>query len=64
MPGYVAKAVHKFQHPQPKQAQHALHECTIEAHDPKVKCTQEKPDLPYLDPSGTQQVQSIAGTLI
>ena len=45
MPGYVAKAVHKFQHPQPKQAQHALHECTIPAHDPKVKCTQDEPDL-------------------
>ena len=29
MPGYIAKALHKFQHPTPKRSQHAPHNWTV-----------------------------------
>ena len=62
MPGYIAEALHKFQHPTPKQYQHALHAETSPSYVSRVQCSHTKPDLPTLEPSGTQRVQSIAVT--
>ena len=64
MPVYIAKALHKFQHPTPKRPQHAPHEWTAPAYGSRVQCAQTKPDLPTLDPAGTKIVQSVTGTLL
>ena len=59
MPVYVEKSLHKCQHLQPKQPQHVLHDWTISDYGYKLKYDKTKPDIPTLDQSGTQQVQSI-----
>ena len=61
MSGYVEKALHNFQHMQPKRPQHASHDWTTLYNGSKVQYAQSKPDSPNLDPSGTQREQSIAG---
>ena len=64
MPGYIKKALHKFQHPEPNKPQHAPHYCTVPAYVSKVQYDQIKPGLSTLDPYGTQWVQYIAGNLL
>ena len=54
MPGYVAKSLHKFQYTQPKRPQNDPHDWTVPSYGSKVQYAQTKPDLPTLDPSGTQ----------
>ena len=63
MPIYVSKALPKFQRLQPKQPQHALHDWTIPSYGFKVQYDQAKPELPHLDPYGTQLIQYLAGHL-
>ena len=64
MPGYITKSLHKFQHPTPKRSQHSLHDWTAPAYGSRVQYSQKEPDLPTLDPYGTQLVQSITCTLL
>ena len=64
IPGYTKKSLHKFQHPTHKRPQHAPHECTALSYGLRVQYTHTEPDLPTLDPVGTQRVQSITGTLL
>ena len=64
MTRYFGKSLHKFHHPQPKRPQNSSHDWTIPAYGSKFQYTQTKLDLLSLEPSGTQQVQSIAGTLL
>ena len=64
MPGYITKYLHKFQHPTPKKPEHAPGDWTAPAYGSRVQCTQTEPYLPTLDPVGTQQFQSITGTLL
>ena len=64
MHGYIKKHPQKFQHPTPKQPQHASHDWTDTAYISRVQYAHTEPYLPTLDPVGTQQVQSITVTLL
>ena len=64
IPGYITKALHQFQHPTPKQPQHAPHYWTAPAYGSIVQYSQTELDLPTLYPVGTQRVQSITVTLL
>ena len=64
MPRYVDKALQKFQHPQPKQPQHDLHDWTVSAYGSKSQYDQDVLDQLHLDPYGKQWVKSITGTLL
>ena len=64
MPGYTAKALHRFQHPTPKRHQHAPHDLTSPAYGSRFQYSQTELDLPTLDPVGMQRFQSISGTLL
>ena len=52
MPGYVAKELHKLQHPQPKQPQHASYDWAIPEYGSIVQYAQTKQGLPTFHPSG------------
>ena len=62
MPGYVAKALHKFQHPTPKKPQYAPHAWITPTYGQKVQYELPPDTLPVLDKKGTKRVQSITGT--
>ena len=64
MPGYIKKFLHKFQHPTPKEPQHALNDWNAQAYVSRVQYAQTEPDPLTLEPVGTQRVQSITGTLL
>ena len=54
MPGYITKALRKFQHPTPKRPQHALHDWAAPSYGSRVQYAQTEPELPTLNPVGTQ----------
>ena len=59
MPGYVPKALHKFQHPHPrKRPQYAPHTWTEPAYGQIVQYAATLEDLPLLDQKGAIRVQS------
>ena len=62
VPGYIAKALHKFQHPAPKKPQYAPHVWLTPTYGQKVQYALPSETLPVLDKKGTKRVQSITGT--
>jgi hypothetical protein len=65
MPGYVTRALSKFQHPAPKRSQHAPHQWIETVYGSKqqqkpTKATGAEP----LHATGTKRVQSVNGTFI
>ena len=64
MHGYIKKNPQKFQHPTPKQPQHASHDWTDTAYISRVQYAHIEPDLPNLYQVGTQRFQSITGNLL
>ena len=63
MPGYVKKALHRFQHPAPKKPQYAPHRWTAPAYGKKVQFAHTD-ESPKLDKTGTKRVQSVSGTFL
>jgi hypothetical protein len=65
MPGYVDRALSKFQHPAPKQSQHTPHQWIKPVYGSKQ---QQKPteaaSAAPLDSTGTKRVQSVNGTFM
>jgi hypothetical protein len=65
MPGYVTRALSKFQHPAPKRSQHAPHQWIKPVYGSKQ---QQKPTeatgAEPLDATGTKRVQSVNGTFM
>ena len=62
MPGYIAKSLHKFQHPTPKKPQYAPHAWLAPTYGQKVQYALPQDTLPVLDGKGTKRVQSITST--
>jgi len=58
MPGYVQKALHKFQQPHPKQLQFAPHEWTEPAYSQRIQYASRLEDLPLLNCKSAIRVQS------
>ena len=61
MPGYIVKALHKFQFPAAKKPQYAPYAWIPPKYGQKVQYTLPSETLPVLDKKGTKQVQSITG---
>ena len=57
MPGYIAKALHKFQHPTTKKPQYAPHVCITTTYGQKVQYALPPETLPVFDKKGTKRVQ-------
>ncbi len=63
MPGYVTKALAKFQYT-PSTLQYSPHECTRPAFGAKIQYATDPDTSQRVSPKETQRVQSIAGTFL
>ena len=65
MPGYVKKALKKFNHKPPKRPEHAPHDWTapIYGQQTQQRATQAS-TAPLLPPDGKQRIQAIMGTFL
>ena len=64
MPGYIQKALEKFQHPQPKRPQHSPHPHAITIYGAKAQYVEKNDDSPPLDKVGQTFIQAITRTLL
>jgi hypothetical protein len=63
MPGYIRKALTKYQHPHPTVPQHAPYKTTTIQYGAKVQRVEEDKSPPLM-PEQIKQVQNIVGTLL
>jgi Reverse transcriptase (RNA-dependent DNA polymerase) len=64
MPGYVAKALHRFTHPDPSRPQHAPHPWTTPNYGASVQYAEPEDTSPPLDKHGTKRLQEVIGTFL
>ena len=64
IPGYVEKALHRFQHKSPKKPQYAPHKWNIPIYGQKTQYVIPTHDEPILDPKKTKYVQAVGGTFL
>jgi hypothetical protein len=62
MPGYIARALHKFQHPTPSCPEHAPHAWNEPVYGRSTQLVAPADESPLLDKAGILRVQSITGT--
>jgi len=63
MPGYVPKALAKFNDPDPSKPQYAPHKWTVPVYGKNVKQMPTPPSTaPKLDNKSTKRVQAVSGT--
>jgi hypothetical protein len=64
MPGYIANALHKFQHKQPERPQHAVYPARTPQYGYKVRLTPAVLDSLTLTPQGIKRIQQVVGALL
>ncbi len=64
MPGYVSKALLRFNHKNPEKIQNSPHPHIIPAYGTKIQYANQPDDSPKLDKEGTKYIQQVAGTLL
>ena len=64
MPNYIPAALHKYNHPAPKQPQHAPSPWTRPSYGAKQQIAPPPDNSLLLGPKGTKQVQQVTGTLL
>eukprot|EP00978_Attheya_sp_CCMP212_P027615 scaffold92921_cov81-Attheya_sp.AAC.2 len=64
LPGYVARALHRFQHPDPTRAQHAPHDWIPPSYGSKQQLTIPVDTTDSLEPPVITRIQEIVGTLL
>ena len=64
MPGYIEKALQRFEHPTPTRPEDAPHAWQAPQYGAKIQMTDEIDTSPPLDPTGTKRLQEIIGTLL
>ena len=64
MPGYIAAALHKFQHPTPPRAQHAPHKWTEPVYGATQQLTPPADTSAALQPAAINRIMQITGTLL
>ena len=64
MPGYVERALQRFEHPTPNKAEHAPHACQPIDYGAKKQYAPTPDTSPCLDAADTKRVQEILGTLL
>ena len=63
MPGYVAEALHRFQHPPPTQPQHQPHKHTVPTYGQKTQY-ETIDESAELDKKGKTYIQQVTGTFL
>jgi Reverse transcriptase (RNA-dependent DNA polymerase) len=64
MPGYIARALERFQHPHPTRPQHSPHPWTKPVYGKSPQLTPEIIHSPPLGPADKKRVQEVLGTLL
>jgi hypothetical protein len=64
MPGYIQKALEKFQHPKPSRPQNSPHTHAIPIYGAKAQYVTNNDDTPFLDKIGQKFIQAVTGTLL
>ena len=64
MPNYVTKALHKFQHPNPKRAQYSPHQWTRPNYGAKKQLTTPLDTSPPIPEERKRRIQQIIGNLL
>eukprot|EP00957_Ditylum_brightwellii_P098193 7481538-Ditylum_brightwellii.AAC.1 len=64
IPGYVRKALMKFQHPPPKRPQYAPYKHNLLQYGAKLQIVEVEQELPKPSADGKWQVQQVVGTLL
>jgi hypothetical protein len=64
MPGYITRALHKFQHPTPSRPEHAPHAWNEPVYGRSTQLVAPSDESPLLDKAGILRVQSITGTAL
>jgi hypothetical protein len=64
LPGYVARALHRFQHPQPNRNQHSPHAWIAPSYGAKQQLTIPSDTTDSLEPPEVTRIQEIVGTLL
>eukprot|EP00957_Ditylum_brightwellii_P137444 10478898-Ditylum_brightwellii.AAC.1 len=64
MPGYIANMLHKFQHDQPDNPQHSLHQHIVPKYRAKVQLTIKPDTSDALDKLDIKRILAIIGTLL
>ena len=64
MPGYIAKALQRFQHPTPERPEHSPHEWIQPNYGTPTQCTATEDASQPLDKKGVQCVQEVVGVLL
>jgi hypothetical protein len=64
MPGYIASALHKFNHPTPSRPQYSPHKHNAPQYGTKVQLTDPQDTTPRLNAADTKRIQQIVGTLL
>jgi len=64
MPGYVAKALQRFEHIMPTKPQHAPHPWTPPDYGAKVQYAPEEDHSPEIDPSQKTTLQKVVGKFL
>jgi Reverse transcriptase (RNA-dependent DNA polymerase) len=64
MPGYIARALDRFQHPQPNRPQHSPHPWIKPIYGKSPQLTPEIVFSPPLGPADRKRIQEILGTLL
>ena len=64
MPGYIEKVLHKFQHPPPKQPQHAPSKWARPQYGVKVQLATPADTSQPLPPDDVKRLQKVVGTLL
>jgi hypothetical protein len=64
MPGYIEKALQRFQHTEPTRPQHSPHAWEPPSYGAKIQLTSETVVSPPLDKAGITRLQEVIGTLL
>jgi hypothetical protein len=64
LPGYIERALHRFQHLRPKRRQHAPYAAQIPTYGAAQQLTLPEDLTATLDPAGILRLQEIVGTLL
>ena len=64
MPGYVDKALQRFEHPVPSKPEDSPHEWTKPNYGAKQQLTSAPDESPPLDAAGIKRLQEVIGTLL
>jgi hypothetical protein len=64
MPGYLSKALLRFNHPQPKKKQNSPYPHAAPQYGAKIQYTPDVNDSPLLNKEETKYIQAVAGTLL